>query len=101
MALILIHLRRIILLVTVVYLGGLLLRKLLTTRGSRYPKFFCRRVHFQPWVYVYTIYTYILTCSVFNVRNVNLNVVQLWFVILFCYISRSVVAIVVVALRWI
>ncbi|XP_053686946.1 serine-rich adhesin for platelets-like [Sabethes cyaneus] len=61
MAIILIHLRRILLLVTVAYLCGTLVKKLVY--GVRYPKInsllFTKRLHCQLWVYLYTIYLYL------------------------------------------
>uniref|UniRef100_A0A182IUI9 Uncharacterized protein n=1 Tax=Anopheles atroparvus TaxID=41427 RepID=A0A182IUI9_ANOAO len=68
MAILLIHLRRILLLVTVVYLVGELVRKLLyggTAAVLRSTKsaggfLFAKRLHLQPWLYIYTFYLYAL-----------------------------------------
>lgn len=74
MAIILIHLRRIVLLVTVAYLCGTLVKKLLY--GVRYPKInnllFTKRLHCQLWVYLYTVYLYVvvLNCVGWNQLNV-------------------------------
>ncbi|XP_038115240.1 uncharacterized protein LOC119768699 [Culex quinquefasciatus] len=76
MAIILIHLRRIVLLVTVAYLCGTLVKKLLYGTAVRYPKInnllFTKRFHCQLWVYLYTVYLYVvvLNCIGWNQLNV-------------------------------
>uniref|UniRef100_A0A182WMM4 Uncharacterized protein n=1 Tax=Anopheles minimus TaxID=112268 RepID=A0A182WMM4_9DIPT len=68
MAILLIHLRRILLLVTVVYLVGAFVQKLLyggtaaILRSSRTVSgfLFAKRLHLQPWFYIYTVYLYAL-----------------------------------------
>ncbi|KFB50314.1 AGAP004875-PA-like protein [Anopheles sinensis] len=77
MAILLIHLRRILLLVTVVYLVGALVRKLLyggtavaTLRSSGF--LFAKRLHLQPWVYIYTFYLYALVQTGAGWNELNL-----------------------------
>lgn len=73
MAIILIHLRRILLLVTIAYLCGTLVKKLL--HGVRYPKvnnlLFTKRLHFQLWVYLYTVYVYVVVLNCLGWNQIN------------------------------
>ncbi|XP_041771503.1 uncharacterized protein LOC121593316 isoform X2 [Anopheles merus] len=77
MAILLIHLRRILLLVTVVYLVGALVRKLLygktaaILRSSRSVGgfLFAKRLHLQPWFYIYTFY--LKSMPVLQLRNIT------------------------------
>ncbi|XP_049542675.1 uncharacterized protein LOC125955581 [Anopheles darlingi] len=81
MAILLVHLRRILLLVTVVYLAGELGHRLLhgggmaagrteRYRGDVLPRK-PHRLHVQPWAYIYTIYLYalLLNGGAWNERN--------------------------------
>lgn len=80
MAIILIHLRRILLLVTVAYLCGTLVKKLVY--GVRYQKInsllFTKRLHCQLFVYLYVVYLYmvVVNCVGWNQINVFENFFQ-------------------------
>ncbi|XP_017026315.1 uncharacterized protein [Drosophila kikkawai] len=87
MALLLVHLRRLILLLTVVYLSGAVFRRLLTERhhsyvlqsngfmgfgrlrggggGSKEP------YHFQWWAYIYTCYAYVVLVNYVSMRRLT------------------------------
>ncbi|XP_050090984.1 uncharacterized protein LOC126574685 [Anopheles aquasalis] len=81
MAILLVHLRRILLLITVVYLAGELGNRLLhgggmaTGRIERYRGDVlvrkAHRLHVQPWAYIYTMYLYalLLNGGAWNERN--------------------------------
>lgn len=73
MAIILIHLRRILLLFTVIYLSGILLKRLFYARlGENTQKIRLnlskksRTHHLRSWCYIYAIYSYIVLLSVIN-----------------------------------
>uniref|UniRef100_A0A182JTE3 Uncharacterized protein n=1 Tax=Anopheles christyi TaxID=43041 RepID=A0A182JTE3_9DIPT len=80
MAILLIHLRRILLLVTVVYLVGEFVRKLVyggtaaVLRSSRSVGgfLFAKRLHLQPWFYIYTFYLYVLVQNGAGWNQLNL-----------------------------
>ncbi|XP_053676911.1 uncharacterized protein LOC128727070 [Anopheles nili] len=80
MAILLIHLRRILLLVTVVYLAGVFVRRLLyggtaaVLRSSRSAGsfLFAKRLHLQPWFYIYTFYLYALVDGIVDWNQLNL-----------------------------
>jgi hypothetical protein len=79
MAILLVHLRRIILLVTVVYLSGTVLKRLIT--GVKYSKiphisFVLKRLHFQSWTYIYTLYTYFMIVNYFTWNQMNLFIMS-------------------------
>ncbi|XP_044313991.1 uncharacterized protein LOC108039680 isoform X2 [Drosophila rhopaloa] len=90
MALLLVHLRRLILLLTVVYLSGAVFRRLLTERhhahilqangymgfgrlrgggGSKEP------YHFQWWAYIYTCYAYAVLINYVSTRRM-INLIE-------------------------
>ncbi|KAH8301227.1 hypothetical protein KR018_008807 [Drosophila ironensis] len=84
MALLLVHLRRLILLLSVVYLTGAVFRRLLTERHHAYvlqsngftgltgrlrsPK---EPYHFQWWAYIYTCYSYAVLVNYVNMRRLT------------------------------
>lgn len=76
MAILLIHLRRIILIFAVIYLISAVLSKLVFGANNRkYTKLsrarpFGRRVHFQLWTYVYALYIYTVICNWVNVVTI-------------------------------
>jgi hypothetical protein len=71
MAILLVHLRRIILLVTVVYLGGAIVKRL--WNGVRYAKISTsKRLNVQAWTYLYTLYTYFMIVHYFSWEQLNL-----------------------------
>ncbi|XP_055912341.1 uncharacterized protein LOC129946243 [Eupeodes corollae] len=74
MAILLVHLRRIILLLSIVYFGGAFVRKLLTDsrrahlhqlRKSSFPPS-SKHLHFQAWAYIYTGYAYMVLVNYFS-----------------------------------
>ncbi|KAL9904177.1 uncharacterized protein LOC119632153 [Glossina fuscipes] len=77
MAIILVHLRRIILLMSIVYLSGAFIRKLLTDSRHVYllqinggkPLLWAKHLHFQWWAYIYTIYAYVVLVNYVNMRR--------------------------------
>ncbi|XP_037939355.1 uncharacterized protein LOC119674795 [Teleopsis dalmanni] len=75
MAILLVHLRRLILLMSVVYLSGALVRKLLSDARHAYilqwngKMTWSKQLHFQYWAYIYTIYTYLLLVNSVSVRR--------------------------------
>ncbi|XP_043064231.1 uncharacterized protein LOC122320118 [Drosophila ficusphila] len=86
MVLLLVHLRRIILLLTVVYMSGAVFRRLLTERhhayvlqGNGYMSFGRLRggagskepYHFQWWAYIYTCYGYAVLVNYVNRRRLT------------------------------
>ncbi|XP_030572584.1 uncharacterized protein LOC115771152 [Drosophila novamexicana] len=85
MALLLVHLRRLILLLSVVYLSGAAFRRLLTERhhahvlqpnglaglggpSSRWAK---DPLHFQWWAYIYTCYAYVVLVNYVSMRRLT------------------------------
>ncbi|KAL7733323.1 hypothetical protein ACLKA6_004819 [Drosophila palustris] len=91
MALLLVHLRRLILLLSVVYLTGAAFRRLLTERHyghvlqphgraawahrSSWSK---DPLHFQWWAYIYTCYAYVLLVNYVNMRRLT-NIIEFLF----------------------
>ncbi|KAH8415594.1 hypothetical protein KR222_005923 [Zaprionus bogoriensis] len=88
MALLLVHLRRLILLLSVVYLSGTVFRRLLTERQRSHahllpPSGFGRwgrgrsgswtkdPLHFQWWAYIYTCYAYLVLINYVNMRRLT------------------------------
>lgn len=92
MALVLVHLRRLILLLSVVYLSGAVFRRLLSDRSRHVhahallpPSGFGRwgrgrgttgnwtkdPLHFQWWAYIYTCYAYLVLVNYVNVRRLT------------------------------
>ncbi|EDV39685.2 uncharacterized protein Dana_GF20112, isoform A [Drosophila ananassae] len=91
MALLLVHLRRLILLLSVVYLSGSVIRRLLTERHHAYAlqsNGFGRRrgrgwgakeaYHFQWWAYIYTCYGYVVLVNYVNMRRLT-NLIEFFF----------------------
>ncbi|EDW17877.1 hypothetical protein AWZ03_000584 [Drosophila navojoa] len=92
MVLLLIHLRRLILLLSVVYLSGAVFRRLLTERhhahvlqpnglgglmagGGRWAK---DPLHFQWWAYIYTCYAYVVLVNYVSMRRLT-NLIEFFF----------------------
>lgn len=92
MALLLVHLRRLILLLSVVYLSGAVFRRLLSEKSRQVhahallpPSGFGRwgrgrgsmgnwtkdPLHFQWWAYIYTCYAYLVLINYVNVRRLT------------------------------
>ncbi|XP_034482558.1 uncharacterized protein LOC117788014 [Drosophila innubila] len=84
MALLLVHLRRLILLLSVVYLTGAAFRRLLSERHyghvlqphgyatwGRRGSWTKDPLHFQWWAYIYTCYAYILLVNYVNMRRLT------------------------------
>lgn len=73
MAIVLIHLRRLLLLCTIIYLSGILLRRLFYGRwlGESVQKLHLKfakknQAHLNNWCYLYAIYSYALILVVVN-----------------------------------
>ncbi|XP_055841100.1 uncharacterized protein LOC129908546 [Episyrphus balteatus] len=71
MAILLVHLRRIILLLSIVYFGGAFVRKLLTDSRRAHlhqlrKTFPSKHLHFQAWAYIYTGYAYVVLVNYFS-----------------------------------
>ncbi|KAH8379820.1 hypothetical protein KR009_007420 [Drosophila setifemur] len=85
MAMLLVHLRRLILLLSVVYLSGAVFRRLLTERHHAYAlqsngfisfgRFRggggSKPYHFQWWAYIYTCYTYAVLVNYVQMRRLT------------------------------
>ncbi|XP_030373188.1 uncharacterized protein LOC115623121 [Scaptodrosophila lebanonensis] len=81
MALLLVHLRRLILLLSVVYLAGAVFRRLLTERhhahmlqlggGPYNNNWTSKPLHFQWWAYIYTCYAYVVLVNYVNLRQLT------------------------------
>ncbi|XP_032597999.1 uncharacterized protein LOC116806083 [Drosophila grimshawi] len=77
MALLLVHLRRLILLLSVVYLSGAAIRRLLTERHHAYvlqpsrSRWTKDPLHFQWWAYIYTCYAYVLLVNYVSMRRLT------------------------------
>ncbi|XP_061387436.1 uncharacterized protein LOC133329562 [Musca vetustissima] len=77
MAILLVHLRRLILLISIVYLSGAFVRKLLTDSRQAYlvhmnsgkSLLWAKHLHFQWWAYIYTCYAYIVLVNYVNMRR--------------------------------
>ncbi|KAI8126451.1 hypothetical protein CVS40_3732 [Lucilia cuprina] len=78
MAILLVHLRRLILLISIVYLSGAFVRKLLTDSRHAYfllimhmngKTLWAKHLHFQWWAYIYTCYAYVVLVNYVNMRR--------------------------------
>lgn len=88
MAILLVHLRRLILLCSIIYLSGAFVRKLLTDSRQAYLLHmhsngggiagvggggkslqWAKHLHFQWWAYIYTCYAYIVLVNYVNMRR--------------------------------
>ncbi|XP_039966314.1 uncharacterized protein LOC126761812 [Bactrocera neohumeralis] len=77
MAILLVHLRRLILLMSIVYLSGTVMRRLLSESRHNYLQhingkaFAARHLHFQAWAYIYTAYAYVVLVNYVSVRRLT------------------------------
>ncbi|XP_053956491.1 uncharacterized protein LOC128862091 [Anastrepha ludens] len=75
MAILLVHLRRLILLMSIVYLSGAVMRRLLSESRHTYLQhingrmFTARHLHFQACSYIYTAYAYLVLVNYVSVRR--------------------------------
>ncbi|XP_036337423.1 uncharacterized protein LOC118747479 [Rhagoletis pomonella] len=78
MAILLVHLRRLILLLSIVYLSGAVMRRLLSESRHIHLQqhingktFAARHLHFQAWAYIYTAYAYVVLVNYVSVRRLT------------------------------
>ncbi|XP_017487903.1 PREDICTED: uncharacterized protein LOC108376226 [Rhagoletis zephyria] len=77
MAILLVHLRRLILLMSIVYLSGAVMRRLLSESRHIHLQhingktFAARHLHFQAWAYIYTVYAYVVLVNYVSVRRLT------------------------------
>ncbi|XP_017841660.2 uncharacterized protein LOC108599366 [Drosophila busckii] len=93
MALLLVHLRRLILLLSVVYLSGSVFRRLFTERHHAHVlqrnngfgdighrcSWTKERFHFQWWAYIYTCYAYVILVNYVNMRRLT-NLIEFFLI---------------------
>ncbi|XP_075163643.1 uncharacterized protein LOC142236257 [Haematobia irritans] len=89
MAILLVHLRRLILLMSIIYLSGAFVRKLLNGSRQAYllhmngsgggkSMLWAKHLHFQWWAYIYTCYAYVVLVNYVNMRR-STTVMEVFF----------------------